>query len=416
MIEFLQWAQTKRHIVIYGAGEYAFWLSVYLELQGILWDGYVISQRGEASEFLGRPVRGLTEGQALLGGADGVIVAVSRQYHREIARSLADVDCPKYFVTMALVHRTLDVISDAPLEKVTMIVHRRFLGGEENKDWLKSCVAYYQGRGLYNLYAQLTDRNAVQVLPEFMHLWETYADVDTSQRDHTVEVFGQAWRIADMGSFLAQYEQIFVRRIYEFTEDKNRPLHILDCGANIGMSVKFYLENYPQAQVEAFEADPEIFSLLDDNLAPLTANGRCVLHNQAVWDSAGTLSFTQEGDEGGHIAEASATTKTVQVKTADIADVLAAYEVVDFWKIDIEGAETRVLTRALPYLERVRHLFVEYHSVAGEVQTIDKIFHILVENGFRVFIDSDLIGKNPFLSPAVFNGFDGLVNIYATRR
>lgn len=415
-MELLAWAKSKKHLVIYGAGEYAFWISIYFLLCDISWDGYVVSQRGEVSEFFGRPVRSLTEGQVLLGEADGVIVAVSRQYHREIARSLADVACPKYFITMALAHRALDVISDAPSEKVAMIVHRRFLGGEKSENWLKTCVAYYQGRGLYDLYAQLTDRTALQVLPEFMHLWETYADMDTSQWNHTVEVFGQAWRIADMGSFLAQYEQIFVRRIYEFTEDKNRPLHILDCGANIGMSVKFYLENYPQAQVEAFEADPEIFSLLADNLAPLTDAGRCVLHNQAVWDGAGTLSFAQEGDEGGHIAEASEQMKTVRVETADIANILAAYEVVDFWKIDIEGAETRVLTRALPYLDRVRHLFVEYHSVAGEVQTIDKIFHILVENGFRVFMDSDLIGKNPFLSPAVFNGFDGLVNIYATRR
>ena len=365
--------------------------------------------------MFGRSILGLDDSQALLERADGIVVAVSRQYHREIQRSIAEIECAKYFITMDFIRRCLDVISYERMDKIAGAVAHYF-GGEKPADWIEPYVAYQQGRGLYELYTQISDRESLGALPTFMHLREKYAGAEQEKLENTVEVFEQNWKIAEVGSFLAQYDQIFVHRIYEFTRDRNVPLHILDCGANIGMSVKFYLEHYPQAKVEAFEADPRIFSFLAENLKDAIRDGRLLLHNQAVWDSETVLSFLQEGDEGGHITKTATEENTVQVKTADIASVLAKYDTIDFWKIDIEGAETQVLTQALPYLKRVKNIFVEYHSMVGKVQTIDKIFQILVGNGFRVFVDSTLIGRNPFLAQDSFNGFDGLVNIYAKRR
>lgn len=414
-MDLLAWAKSKKHLVIYGAGEYAFWISIYFLLCDISWNGYVVSTSDGKRKMFGRPILGLDDSQALLERTDGIVVAVSRQYHRQIQRSIAGIECAKYFITMDFIHRCLDVISYERMDKIAGAV-AHYLEGEKTADWIEPYVAYQQGRGLYELYAHISDRQSIGALSTFIRLREKYAGAEQEKLENTVEVFDQRWKIAEVGSFLAQYDQIFVQRIYEFTRDKKVPLHILDCGANIGMSVKFYLEHYPQAKVEAFEADPRIFSFLAENLKDAIRDGRLLLHNQAVWDSETVLSFLQEGDEGGHITKTATEENTVQVKTADIASVLTKYDTIDFWKIDIEGAETRVLTQALPYLKRVKNIFVEYHSMVGEVQTIDKIFQILVGNGFRVFVDSTLIGKNPFLAQDSFNGFDGLVNIYAKRR
>jgi hypothetical protein len=48
--------------------------------------------------------------------------------------------------------------------------------------------------------------------------------------------------------------EIFVNAEYEFRADHDQPC-IIDCGANIGLSVLFFKALYPHATVIAFEPD-----------------------------------------------------------------------------------------------------------------------------------------------------------------
>src|SRR5215203_7438092 len=63
---------------------------------------------------------------------------------------------------------------------------------------------------------------------------------------------------------LHTYQELFVNEIYKFKADTSTPV-IIDCGANIGLSILYFKKIYKQAQIEAFEPDGKNFELLVQN-------------------------------------------------------------------------------------------------------------------------------------------------------
>ena len=62
----------------------------------------------------------------------------------------------------------------------------------------------------------------------------------------------------DSESFINQYLEIFENQCL-FFETKNQKPKIIDCGANIGISILYYKRLYPEAQIIGFEPDPKFF-------------------------------------------------------------------------------------------------------------------------------------------------------------
>ena len=85
------------------------------------------------------------------------------------------------------------------------------------------------------------------------------------------------------------FVEIFLTRDYLFTSGTARPF-IVDCGANLGMSIVFFKRLYPECKILAFEPDPETFSLLKGNVE---ANGfeDVTLVNKAVSSAEGVIEF-----------------------------------------------------------------------------------------------------------------------------
>ena len=84
----------------------------------------------------------------------------------------------------------------------------------------------------------------------------------------TEKVFhGNTLFIHDIASFeLCNYE-LFVQHMYKFVAKTQEPF-IIDCGANLGMSIIYFKELYPLSKIIAFEADDYIFSFLEKNPRP----------------------------------------------------------------------------------------------------------------------------------------------------
>jgi predicted O-methyltransferase YrrM len=58
---------------------------------------------------------------------------------------------------------------------------------------------------------------------------------------------------------------IFLKaKIYRFNSLITKPL-ILDCGANVGVSVLYFKRLYPDAEIIAFEPDEDVFAILKQN-------------------------------------------------------------------------------------------------------------------------------------------------------
>jgi FkbM family methyltransferase len=229
----------------------------------------------------------------------------------------------------------------------------------------------------------------------------------------TTSLLGETLRFVDSASFLSAYRQIFEQDLYSFRAQGSNPL-IIDCGANIGLAVIYWKRQYPASRIVAFEPDPNVFEALAWNCKQLTLDD-VELHNKAVWNQVGELSFCPDGADAGHLAHQNLkpAESAIQVDTIRLRDYLN--EEIDLLKLDIEGAEIEVLRDCEDLLHNVNHLFVEYHSFVGQEQHLDEIFSILKKSKFRIHIKSELVAANPFTDNFSYAGMDNSLNVFAYR-
>lgn len=229
----------------------------------------------------------------------------------------------------------------------------------------------------------------------------------------TARLLGRELRVTDAQSFLAIYWAYFKREEYRFRAARENPL-ILDCGANVGLGVRYWKHLYPKARVIAFEPDPESFDALENNTRDLA---RVNLRREAVWTQKGPISFAATGGDGGHLATVSPfpqpSDKKLVVSATRLRDHLV--DPVDLLKLDIEGAETDVLLDCRDRLSLVRHLFVEYHSFSGQPQRLSAFFDVIESAGFRVHTHPDVPALQPFMARPVQNGKDLRMNVFCFR-
>jgi len=213
---------------------------------------------------------------------------------------------------------------------------------------------------------------------------------------------------------LHTYDEIFRKEIYRFKPTQARPV-ILDCGAYIGQSVIYFKKEFPAAELMAFEPDTAIFEILKRNVEE---NGLkdVTLHRAAVWTTNGSISFEAKGSEGSHIAEEGAT-DTISVPCMRLADIIAGLPVIDFLKMDIEGAEFAVMNDCAPYLSKVQNLFLEYHGTIDQNQELITLLEIVQKAGFSFYIRqaADVI-VSPFIQKRSGLPFDLQLNIFCYRK
>lgn len=181
--------------------------------------------------------------------------------------------------------------------------------------------------------------------------------------------------------FLHSIKEIFIDEVYKLKDDK-RPIQIIDCGANIGLSVLYFKSRNINANIIAFEADPFIFSLLKHNIEVYNYKG-IELINAVVWKEDTTLHFSSEGSVGGKI-ESLETSKSVQISALRLKKYLN--QKIHFLKIDIEGAEYEVLEDCKELLENVENMFIEYHCLQKEEQKLHEILQWVNDAGFKYYI------------------------------
>jgi FkbM family methyltransferase len=227
------------------------------------------------------------------------------------------------------------------------------------------------------------------------------------------DVLGSHFDMVDGASFCACYDEIFGRRIYAFEPETTSPF-IIDGGANIGISVAYFKKTYPDSRIVAFEPDPDIFRILQSNVRSAGFEG-VELINKALWHAETELAFWNEGADAGRISRPRDDTQPRKSRVPAVRLRPYLTERVDFLKLDIEGAEVEVLLDCADLLPQVRHLFVEYHSFAGEEQRLDLVLRLLKASAFRVYIQTAICPPQPFVATPEYQGMDLQLNIFAKR-
>lgn len=211
-------------------------------------------------------------------------------------------------------------------------------------------------------------------------------------------------------AFYDTYKEVFETEIYKFNAVGASPI-IIDCGANMGLSVLYFSKNYPNAKIFAFEPDATVLPFLEKNIESYGLKN-VVLDPKAVWNEVTELTFYTDNGLGGRVGLEYENQKPVLVSTIRLKDLL--HQEVDMLKIDIEGAEYKVLKDCEELLPNVKNVFLEYHSFYDETQHLDEILNIFKRQGFRYHLRQSFSRCKPFLDNRLVNEkFDMAINIFA---
>lgn len=221
-------------------------------------------------------------------------------------------------------------------------------------------------------------------------------------------VLGLKVSFSDFSTFAFLFREVFIKQEYLFKAGK-KPV-IVDCGANIGMSVLFFKYHYPDATVYGFEPLPGNFKHLQQNVkqnrlskvtvfeaAVAAKNGRTTFY----FDNANAEALTSS------IYSARSGKAKVSVKTVRLSDFVKKVHP-DLLKIDIEGAEFEVLKdmQSSGALKYVKSFVIEYHHLIGNGASLSEFLGILENAGFVCYLDAALAPRS--------NNED--IIIYALRR
>ena len=231
-------------------------------------------------------------------------------------------------------------------------------------------------------------------------------------KPYTSTFRGHTLHVHDYASFRLGNNEMFREEVYKFISTKENP-YIIDCGSNIGMSILYFKSLFPGSRILGFEADPYIFSFLEKNIKSYNLSDVTVI-NKAVWNADDeTLSFLAEGGAGGRLQEKSEKFKFIDVKTARLKNYLK--EEIDFLKIDIEGAEYKVIADCFEELKFVKNLFIEYHSMVDKEQNLHHILEMANKAGFRYHIKEAYTTPYPYIERKLNVGMDLQLNIFCYR-
>lgn len=226
------------------------------------------------------------------------------------------------------------------------------------------------------------------------------------------QFLGNTIYIHDMASYQLGVEELFVSETYDFITNNPKP-YIIDCGANLGMSLIYFKKLYPEATITAFEADEYIFSFLEKNIQSFGLKDVEII-NKAVWNEECVKDFWVEGGAGGRLESEKSDGKYKSVTCTSLKPFLLERKV-DFLKMDIEGAEYEVLKDCEEELNNVDNIFIEYHSFSNQFQNLDEILNIIKNAGFRYHIKEAFVRNKPFIERNVNAGIDLQLNLFCYR-
>lgn len=256
----------------------------------------------------------------------------------------------------------------------------------------------------YWLYRFLTNKNYRRFIWYSIFYGSKKRFISRTFRINGLKIF-----TPDSLSFIWQYKEIFADESYKFQTNSQTPV-IYDCGSNIGTSCLYFSLNYPNSIIKAFEADPNIAKILNENL--LRNNIQNIeVNNKAVWINDDGVEMSLEGADGGSIFS---DTNQVKIPSVRLKDIIEKESNIDLLKIDIEGAEYEVLKDCYSSLQKVKNIIIEFHSYVNSDQKLSEILEILEKNNFRYFIkpvndrEKPLINRRNKFNPKM----DLQLNIY----
>lgn len=206
----------------------------------------------------------------------------------------------------------------------------------------------------------------------------------------------------------------FLAAIYDFYNETQRDTLlpenavVVDIGSNIGQYLTAIKAFKPKAKVYCFEPDPTIFAILKKNAAQYSD---VTIFNHAVSDRVGTEKFYVSllFSEWSSFEKSAISGDVKEVKVSSVVGdkILEKVGEIDLLKIDVEGAELKVVSGLLKTLKRTKYLMIETSILRNSSDLgSSMLLQLLFEQGFYIHsigrIFSEGIGKHQGAADILF--------------
>lgn len=205
---------------------------------------------------------------------------------------------------------------------------------------------------------------------------------------------GKALRLRKGTSDVNTLYQIGVRKEIRLPLRFAAP-RIIDAGANIGLSVREFLRQYPQATVAGIEPAADNFAILERNTEEFPG---VRLFRAGLWYREEALHIENPNAQPWGYRMTPENTVGVEISGMTIDQLLdrMGWERCEILKLDIEGAEREVLQHAASWIQKVDCILVETHDryrsgCTTAVQQIADEFPYRIELG-----EKHLLSRIPF--------------------
>ena len=171
-----------------------------------------------------------------------------------------------------------------------------------------------------------------------------------------------------------------------------------DVGAHLGYYTCLACKFVPGGTIYAFEMDRFNYSLLEENLK-LNGCENVYALNVAVSDTSGVASYACKSERLSPMLRLSTGTsptdsdKVIPVQVISLDEYFHNREIPDLVKIDVEGAEMKVLEGMSRILEKVSpKLFIEVHpsELSDFRSSAREVVQTLLDRDYRVYEIADL--------------------------
>ncbi len=276
---------------------------------------------------------------------------------------------------------------------------------------------------IYNITV-LFSRRDMSVAEKIANLWGYYKIVTThkiSPHNLTFKFKGHTINALSFSDLRVILREVFVLGDYNVDLQTSAPV-IFDCGANIGITSIYFKEQYPNAQITAFEPAEKTFEILKKNLSHLK-DVTCVRAALGKQDG-GTVQFWEmRGKPGGstsirEVNEAKSSRRDfmqVEVPAAKLSSYISG--LVDLMKMDIEGGEGLVLDELAESgkLTYIKEIVLEYHyNLANKHNKLSRIVDLLEGHGYTVVIfGTDLSASSELLKAK--DGYHFMIRAYKNK-
>jgi len=140
----------------------------------------------------------------------------------------------------------------------------------------------------------------------------------------------------------------------------NRPLRILDAGANIGLASLYWNQEFPGVEIVAVEPDDENFEVLERNTKHLK---QITLIHGGLWSQPAKLSVQHPGAEKYAIRVVEDENGIIEAFSVESIMKDYGWDWIDVVKLDVEGSEVQILSADNnQWIDKIGTLIIEIHQ------------------------------------------------------